>query len=263
MLSRRPTTILFITGAFVSNRCWNDWARYFEGKGYKTLAPAWPHKDASPEVLRNSQPNKAIASNRLDALTQYFENIIKQLPEKPVLIGHSIGGLIAQILINRNLAVAGVAIHSLAPLGVFTFKFSFYKAGWGPLGFFTPVNKAFLMSFKQWQYAFTNGMMSDQQAKGYYSQLTPESKRLVRDGISKAAKVDFKKPHVPLLFLSGDEDNFIPASLNLSNYKKYTDSNSITAYKEFRGRNHFVLGQKTWKEEAGYILNWLEELYQR
>lgn len=261
MLSRRPTTILFITGAFVSSSCWDEWVLYFESKGYRTLAPAWPHKNASAGELRNGQPNELIASNRLASLTEYYEDIIKQLPEKPVLIGHSIGGLIAQILINRNLATAGVAIHSLAPLGIFTFKFSFYKAGWGPLGFFTPAGKSFLMSFRQWQYAFTNGMSTEEQAEGYYSLLTPESKKLVRDGISKAAKVDFRKPHVPLLFLSGDEDNFIPASLNFSNYKKYTDAGSLTDYKEFSGRNHFVLGQSTWKEEADYILDWLNGLF--
>jgi fermentation-respiration switch protein FrsA (DUF1100 family) len=83
---------------------------------------------------------------------------------------------------------------------------------------------------------------------------------LVRDGLSKAAKVDFKKFHDPLFIISGSTDHLIPASLNYSNYKKYKNKKSITDYKEFPGRNHFVLGQPTWKEEAGYILEWLESL---
>jgi len=252
-------TIVFITGAFVTNNCWDEWRTFFESKGYKTLAPAWPYKNASAETLRNSRSGELIASNRLESLTTYFESIVKALPEEPILIGHSIGGLIVQILVNRGWATAGIAIHSLAPLGVITFKFSFLKAGWGPLGFFTDTKKSFLMSFKQWQYAFTNGMTCEEQTAAYYNFLTPESKQLVRDGISKAAKVDFKQPHVPLLFLSGSTDNFIPASLNLDNYKKYSDKKSVTDYKEFKGRNHFVLGQPTWKEDADYILKWIEK----
>lgn len=260
MKNNQSKTIVFITGAFVGANCWDEWKTYFEDKGYKTMAPPWPHKDSSPEELRNRQPDAGIASIRLAGLTSYFENIIKQLPEKPILIGHSIGGLITQILMQRNIAAAGVAIHSVPPLGVFTFKWSFFKASWGPLGFFTSTKKSFLMSFKQWQYAFTNTMTCDEQTEAYYNFAVPESKLLVRDGLTKAAKVDFKKPHDPLLIVSGSKDNFIPASLNYSNYKKYKNNNSITGYKEFPGRNHFVLGQPTWKEDAGYIADWIEKL---
>ena len=253
-------TIVFITGAFVGNNCWDEWKLFYENKGYKTIAPPWPHKDATPEELRNRQPDAGIASIRLAAVTAYFENFIKQLPEKPILIGHSIGGLIIQVLLQRKIAVAGVAIHSVPPLGVFTFKLSFFKASWGPLGFFTSSKKSFLMNFKQWQYAFTNGMTCDEQTEAYYNFAIPESKLVVRDGLTKAAKVDFKKTHAPLLIVSGSTDHFIPASLNYSNFKKYKDSNSITDYKEFHGRNHFVLGQPTWKEDATYISDWIEKL---
>jgi pimeloyl-ACP methyl ester carboxylesterase len=251
-------TIVFITGAFVTNNCWNEWKTYFENKGYTVIIPAWPNKEASAEELRSGKYDHTLANTRLAGLTEYYENIVQKLPEKPILIGHSIGGLITQILLNRGEAAAGIAIHPLAPRGVITFKFSFLKAGWGPLGFFTSSKKPFLMSFKQWQYAFTNGMTLEQQTTGYYDFCTPESKSLVRDGLSKAAEVDFKKPHAPLLITSGSTDNFIPASLNFSNYKKYEDKNSVTDYKEFKGRNHFVLGQPTWKEDASYILDWIE-----
>lgn len=253
-------TIVFITGAFVGSNCWYEWRTYFENKGYHTITPTLPHKDASPEELRNRQPDAGIASIRLAGLTSYFENIIKELPEKPILIGHSMGGLIIQILLQRNIAVAGIAIHSVPPLGVFTFKPSFYKASWGPLGFFTSTKKSFLMSFKQWQYAFTNGMNCEDQTNSYYNFAVPESKLLVRDGLSNAAKVDFKKSHDPLLLISGSTDHFIPASLNYSNYKKYKNKYSVTHYKDFPGRNHYVLGMPSWKEEAGYIAEWIEEL---
>jgi fermentation-respiration switch protein FrsA (DUF1100 family) len=115
------------------------------------------------------------------------------------------------------------------------------------------------MSFPEWQYAFTNGMPFEVQKDAYYKLLVPESKLLVRDATTDAAKVDFTLAHAPLLFLSGSGDRFIPASLNYSNYKKYSHSQSVTDYKEFPDRNHFVLGQPGWKEIADYILNWLSK----
>ncbi len=256
----QPKTVVFITGAFVHHSCWDEWKNYFKSKGYHAIAPPWPHKSSSAEVLRNSQPNRDIAGNRLAALTDYYDNIVRQLPEKPILIGHSIGGLMVQLLLQRGLGFAGVAIHSVPPQGVMTFKFSFLKAGWGPLGFFTSVRNSFLMSFNQWKYAFTNGMDCELQKEAYYQFAIPESKLIVRDTITKAAKVNFENPHAPLLLTSGSTDNTIPASLNYSNYLKYKNSNSITDYKEFKGRNHFVLGQPTWQEDADYILDWLNKL---
>jgi pimeloyl-ACP methyl ester carboxylesterase len=253
-------TVVFITGAFVSTGCWDEWKLYFESLGHTTLAPCWPHKDAPAEVLRNRHPDAEIASNRLAALTEHFAEIVKKLPEKPILIGHSIGGLLVQLLLQRGLGSAGIAIHSVPPQGIITFKLSFLKAGWGPLGFFTSTKETYLMSFKEWQYAFTNGMTLEEQKTAYYALAIPESKLIVRDTITAAAKVDFSKPHAPLLLLSGSADHTIPASLNYSNYRKYKNNGSVTDYKEFEERNHFVLGQSSWKESADYILEWLEKV---
>lgn len=252
-------TVLFVTGNFVSHHGWDDWKTYFEKQGYTTLAPAWPFKDAPAAELRQRHPDKDIASLRLTQVVDYFADIIKSLPEKPIVIGHSMGGLITQLLLSRGLAAAAVAIHSVPPQGVFATRFSFYKATWGPLGFFTAAKNTFLMSFPQWQYAFTNGMPLAEQQKAYDENVIPESKLISRDGISSAAKIDFKKAHAPLLFVAGEKDNIMPASLNFSNYKKYKNADSITDFKEFKGRNHFVLGQPTWKENADYILNWIDE----
>lgn len=254
-------TILFITGAFVSNACWDDWKLYFEKRGYQTLAPPWPHKDAPAEQLRNRQPDAAIASNRLADLVEHYAGIAANLPETPILIGHSIGGLITQLLLQRNLGCAGIAIHSVPPQGIMTFKLSFLVAGWGPLGFFTPVNQSFLTSFRQWQYAFTNGLSIDVQKESYYQLAIPESKRIVRDTITSVAKVDFEIPHAPLLLISGTADHTIPASLNYDNYRKYKSSGSVTEYKKFAGRTHYVLGQEGWQQVADYCLEWLQTLH--
>ena len=260
MKNIKSKTIVFITGAFVSSDCWNHWKIYFEQQGFNTLVPAWPYKDAPACTLRQRHPDAEVASQRLGNLTAYYSAIVSALPEKPVLMGHSMGGLITQLLVQDGLAAAGIAIHSLQPQGIFTFKFSFYKAGWGALGFFTDTKKTYLMSFTDWQYAFTNGMPYEEQKEAYYNLLVPESKLVVRDATTSAAKIDFARPHAPLLFLSGSADRFIPASLNYSNCKKYSHKHSVTDYKEFAGRNHFVLGQPGWQENAGYILNWLNKI---
>jgi alpha-beta hydrolase superfamily lysophospholipase len=113
------------------------------------------------------------------------------------------------------------------------------------------------MSFKTWQYAFVNGMALEDQRAAYESSTIPESKTVARGGLSQAAKVDFAKPHAPLLLTSGSEDNITPAHLNLRNFKKYKKTDSVLDYKEFPGRNHFVVNQPTWKEDADYILDWV------
>jgi pimeloyl-ACP methyl ester carboxylesterase len=252
-------TILFITGAFVGNNCWDSWKIYFEEKGFSTLAPPWPFKDASVAELRSRHPHhdKELARLTIEELIAHYENIIKSLREKPILIGHSYGGLITQIFVNRGLAAAGVAIHSVPPLGVFPYEFTFLKAGWKSLGVFTDLDETYMMSFEDWQYAFVNGMPQDAQQEAYNTFTIPESKTVSRGALSGAAKVDFKKPHVPLLLTAGDTDHIIPAHLNHRNFNAYETEGSITDYKVFSGRNHFVLGQPSWKEDAAYVHDWI------
>jgi pimeloyl-ACP methyl ester carboxylesterase len=192
-------------------------------------------------------------------LTDHYVKIVKGFPEKPIVIGHSLGGLMTQIIVNRDLAAAGVAIHPVPPLGVFPYEFSFLKGGWKALGLFTSLKKTYLMSLSDWQYAFVNEMPLAEQKAAYEQNTIPESKTVARGGLTSAAKVDFTKPHAPLLITSGSIDNIIPAHLNFRNFNKYTKNGSILDYKEFPGRNHFVLGQPTWKEDAQYILEWLNK----
>jgi pimeloyl-ACP methyl ester carboxylesterase len=258
MKTIKSKTVLFITGAFVSNSGWDEWKTYFENKGYNTVAPAWPHKEGVAKDLRVNQPNPGIASIRLRQLVDHYAAIAKSLPEKPVIIGHSLGGLITQILVNKGLAAAGIAIHSIAPKGVIPTQFSLYKSLYKAAGLFTNTKEAYLMSFEDWQYVFTNGMPLADQRKAYEENTIPESKMLVREGLSSDAAVDFSKPHVPLLFTAGDEDHCTPAGLNESNFKRYIKNGSVTEYKLFKGRNHFVLGQPTWREDADYILSWID-----
>jgi fermentation-respiration switch protein FrsA (DUF1100 family) len=102
-------------------------------------------------------------------------------------------------------------------------------------------------------------MTCEEQKESYFRLAIPESKLIVRDTITRAARINFKKPHAPLLITSGSTDHTIPASLNYSNYKKYQKGSSVTDYKEFAGRNHFVLGQSSWIEDANFILDWIQK----
>ncbi len=261
MQSTGTKTILFITGAFVGNNCWDAWRTYFEEKGYNTSAPPWPYKDATVAELRSRHPHhdKELARLTIEELLTHYENIIKSLPEKPILIGHSYGGLMTQIFVNRGLAAAGIAIHPVPPLGVFPYEFTFLKAGWKSLGVFTDLDETYMMSFEDWQYAFVNGMPLEEQRAAYDTYTIPESKTVSRGALSGAAKVDFKKPHVPLLITAGDTDHIIPAHLNHRNFNAYETAGSVTDYKVFSGRNHFVLGQPTWKEDASFINDWITD----
>ena len=114
-----------------------------------------------------------------------------------------------------------------------------------------------MMSYETFKYALVNGMPEQVQWQAYQDLAAPESKRVSRGGLTSAAAVDWNKPHAPLLITSGDKDNIIPARLNKRNFNKYARNGSVLEYKEFEGRNHFVLGLPVWKEDADYILNWL------
>jgi pimeloyl-ACP methyl ester carboxylesterase len=250
--------VVFVTGAFVTSSCWDDWKTYFESQGYRAIAPAWPFKEGSAAELRQRQPHDTdLAALTLTEVIDHYAGVVQSFPEKPIVIGHSLGGLITQVLVNRGLAAAGVAIHSVPPLGVFPYEFSFLRAGWKSLGLFTSLRKTYLMSLADWQYAFVNEMPLAEQQASYNRYTIPESKTVARGGLSHAAAVDYARPHAPLLLTSGSLDNIIPAHLNRRNYQKYLQTDSVLDYQEFAGRNHFVLGQPTWQEDADYILSWI------
>lgn len=259
MYAANRKTIMFITGAFINHSCWEEWSAFFESKGYKTVAPPWPYKNETSQTLRQ-QPHPKIAAIRLAFLLEYYTEIIAKLPVKPILIGHSYGGLLTQLLIQKELGYAGICIHSIPPGNLIYFNMGFYKKIGSILNFSCFGRKSYLMPFKKWQQYFTGQMSFEEQKETYEQLLIPESQILFRDIFSKTAKVDFKKKHAPLLFVSGSEDFFIPASVQYSNFKKYKNIHSITCYKEFQNSNHLVLKQQNWEYIAAFITDCLEKI---
>lgn len=253
----KTTTIVLIHGMFMSPLCWENWIPRYQAKGYKVLAPAWPGRDKPVEELRKRHPDPELAKLKLSNVVEHFADLINSLGEKPALIGHSMGGLVVQLLLQRDLAVAGVAIDPAPPGGVFTTAFSFLRSNLPALNPFRQT-QPMLMTFEQFQYAFVNTLAPDKQHAAYDRYVVPESRGVPTSSLGAAGKIDFRKPHPPLLITAGEKDHIIPASLNKTNYDKYKISPSMTEFKEFPGRDHFGIGENGWEEVADYCLKWLE-----
>ena len=255
----KTKTIVLVHGMFMNPLCWEKWIPYYESKGYKVLAPAWPGRDKSVEELRKNYPDPELAKLKLGDVVDHLANVINGLNEKPAIIGHSMGGLVVQLLLQRDLAVAGVAIDPAPPAGVFTTAFSFLKANFPAINPFL-LNQPVQMSFEQFRYAFVNTLPLDEQRAAYDRYAVPESRGVPTSSLGAAGKIDFKKPHPPLLITAGGKDHIVPASLNKSNFNKYKVSSSVTEFKEFPGSDHFFVGEKGWEEVADYSLAWIEKV---
>ncbi|WP_433830343.1 alpha/beta hydrolase [Flavobacterium anhuiense] len=253
-------TIMFISGAFISHACWKEWIVFFENKGYKTVAPPWLYKNELAVNLRKTHSESKIPLIRLNNLLDYYAEIIDKLPEKPILIGHSYGGLLTQLLMQKELGSHGICINSIPPGNLMHFNFPFYKAVWNLSDYFSSANKPFLMPFKTWQHYFANQLSFEEQKEAYEALLVPESRLIMCEIYSKAAKIDFKKKHNPLLFLSGSKDVFVSPSLNNLNFKKYKNIHSITCYKEFQDFNHLSINHENWQTIADFIVSWLKKI---
>jgi len=258
--SSTPPAIVFITGAFVTSACWDNWKTFFERLGYTCYVPDWPHKATAAAALRRQHPHSPIAQNGLPEVLRVYTDFMAQLPAKPIVIGHSYGGLLVQLLLQRGTVAAGVAIESVPPRGVVVWRWSLVRAVLPMLGLFSSLKTTFLPTYAQWQYAIANGLpLADQRA--FYERLAaPESKKLIRQAMSRHARVEFSQPHAPLLFLAGGADRIMPAALNRANYRRYRHPTSVVDYCELPGRSHAMLGQPTWPEDAALVQRWLAKV---
>lgn len=251
--------IVLIHGMFMTPLCWEKWIDYYQAKGYRCIAPAWPGREQPIEAQRRKHPDPELGRLKLRDVVESMQAAITSLPEKPVLIGHSMGGLVVQLLLQRDLAAAGVAIDPAPPLGVLSVAWSFLRANFPAINPFVPVTRPVAMSFEQFQYAFVNTLPMDQQRAAYDRYVVPESRGVPTQLFTSVARVDFKKPHAPLLITAGEKDHIIPASLNKTNYEMYRSGNSVTDFKVFPGRDHYVIGEPGWQEVADFALSWLNQ----
>jgi pimeloyl-ACP methyl ester carboxylesterase len=237
---------------------WDNWINFFEAKSYKCYAPAYPFHEGNPSDLRNNiNPNlgKTTFGQVIDSLSEFID----KLPERPILIGHSMGGLAVQKLIEMNKGVAGICIDTSPPKGIFSFNWSFFKANLPTINPFKG-NSVYMPSVKWYNYAFCNTMTVEQTEVEYKKFVVPEGRNIPRSSTLKDGEIDFKKPHNPLLIIAGEKDNIIPSSLNKKNFEAYKDKNSKIDFKEFAGRTHYICGQQNWEEVASYSIDWITNL---
>ena len=261
MYPSNSKTIMFVSGAFVSHNYWENWILFFENQGYKVVAPPWIHKNDNAENLRIENSSTKIGSITLNNLLSYYEEIIEILPEKPVLIGHSYGGLLVQLLVQKDLAAAGICINSFPPSGYTAFKFSYLKHIFKFSCNLLSLKMTYNLSFRNWQNIFYNATSNEQQLKTYQKYWIPESKKALRGLFSGKAKINFRKKHAPILLISCSDDQMISPKLVYWNYKKYRNVHAITCYKSFDDQNHFTILHPEWEAPAEHILKWLDKIF--
>jgi pimeloyl-ACP methyl ester carboxylesterase len=257
--AHKSQTVVFIHGMFMTPTCWSGWVQRFEREGFRTLAPAWPLHDQSPTVLRTKHPDVALGRLTLDEVVDSYTKLIQALPEKPILVGHSMGGLVVQLLLERGLGAAGVAIDSAPPKGVISLKWSFLKSNWPVISPFAHKDQPYFPTLDEFAYAWAHSLPADEVRAAYDREVVPESRRVGNGPTSAAARVDFGARRAPLLFIAGGGDHIIPASLNWSNFKKYEDSAGVTEYREYPGRTHYTLEQPGWEEVADFVVEWVKK----
>ena len=260
-------TIVFIHGAWVTAACWDDFAGYFRELGYECVAPNWPGKERPIDQIR-ADPS-ALKGLGIGEIVAHYEKLIGELAEPPILIGHSFGGLFTQILLDRGLGAAGVAIDSAPPNGVFPLYPTALRSLY--LVFLTPLSwrRVVRWSYKRFRYAFVHNLPDADARAAYERHVTPESGRLFWQGglawlrPGGPARVNFgTAARAPLLLIAGSADHIVPAAINRRNYGKYSGSAAATDYREFPGRSHWIIAQPGWQEVAGYIAAWLEKQVQ-
>ena len=251
-------SIVFIHGLFMNPKSWEPWLKYFKTKGFTCYAPAYPFHAGDPVGLRKNR-NAALGNLTFGQVIHSLVEFIDKLPEKPILVGHSMGGLAVQKLIELNKGVAGICIDTAPPKGIFSFRWSFLKAN---LPTINPLkgNSVCLPGVKWYQYAFCNTMTLEQTKIEYIKFVVPESRNIPRSSTKNEGKIDFNKPHNPLLIIAGEKDHIIPSSLNRKNFEAYTDKGSRIDFMQFPGRTHYICGQQNWEEVADYINGWISSI---
>lgn len=256
-------SIVFIHGAFMTPRCWEQFNGYFAAKGYDCNAPAWPYRDKPIAELRSNPPPQ-LAGLGIAEIVEHHTALIRAMSEPPILIGHSFGGLFVQILLDRGLGAAGVAVDPAPPCGVLAFTPSAIRANSPVLLTWMGWKRIVRMSLKTFRYAFVNTLPANAQRAVYERQAVPETGRIFFQTAfaplrpNSPARVNFKNnQRAPLLITAGGSDHIVPASVNRSNYRKYKNSTARTDFKEFAGRSHWIMAEPGWEEVAGYIVDWL------
>jgi pimeloyl-ACP methyl ester carboxylesterase len=256
-----PDTIVLIHGFWVTPRSWERWIPYYEGKGYRVLAPAYPGLEVEVEAL-NRDPSP-IERLTVPLIVDHLERVVRGLASPPILMGHSAGGVFVQVLLDRGLGAVGVAMNSAPTEGVAVVPFTQLKAAFPVLKDPIHRDRAVGLTLEQWQYAFTN-TLSEAESRALYERYhVPASGKVFWESVlanvtpgPQGTWVDYRNDaRAPLLFISGAEDHLQPPAVQRSNARHYK-SKTVTEVKEFPGRAHLMPALAGWEEVADYALDW-------
>lgn len=260
MNAETANTVVLIHGLWMTPRSWEGWAARYEDRGYRVLAPAWPGLEVEVEELRRD-PSPL---TRLDVpkVVDHYDGIIRGLESPPIVMGHSLGGTITQLLLDRGLGAAGVGLASAAVKGVRDLPLSTLRSTRPVLG--NPFNrgKATGLSAKQFYYAFGNTLSRADSDAIYKRYHVPAANRVLFEiGFANLSRhspvtVDFgNDARAPMLLIGFENDHVVPPKVTGHNAEKYGQSKAITEFKEFAGRPHFPAAPG-WEEVADYALDW-------
>jgi pimeloyl-ACP methyl ester carboxylesterase len=260
--THRPPLVL-IHGAWLSSGSWENFADYFRGRGYAVSAPEWPRKHGDVEEIRESADE--VEGLGLNEIVDHYESLIRELDEPPVLIGHSYGGLIVELLLDRGLGRAGVAMSPAPPKGILVLPFSTLKAAAPALAHPSRWHGVVPLTLEEFTYGFVNTFSPEDAAAAYEKYAVPETGQIFYEAgfanfhLHPPTEVHFKSAdRAPLLIVGAEKDHTVPASLSHKQYEKYEQSEAQTDYIEFPGRPHLMMVAEGWEEIAGGIDGWLD-----
>jgi pimeloyl-ACP methyl ester carboxylesterase len=256
-----PDTIVLIHGFWVTPRSWEHWRTHYEARGFRVLTPTYPGFEGEVEAL-NADPTP-IAEVTLPAIVDSLSALVRGLDRPPILIGHSAGGTIVQLLLDRGLGAVGVVLNSAPTEGVTVVPLSQLRSTWTVLK--NPANRhrAVGLTEEQWHYAFTNTFGEEESRALYRRYHVPASGRILWNSVlanlmpgPQDAHVDYTNDaRPPLLFVSGGEDHIMPPAIQRSNAKHYR-GDTVTERREYPGYAHLLPAQEGWERIADEVLDW-------
>lgn len=247
------TPVVFIHGLWLLPSSWDRWAQVFEEAGYAPLTPTWPDDPRTVEEAR-ANPD-VLAKKKLKTIADHTEEVISQLDKKPAVLGHSTGGLLAQMIADRGLAAATVAIDPGPFRGVLPLPPSTLKVSWPVLRNPLNRNRAVTLTFEQFKYGWTNALDEDEATELY------ETYHVAGPGVAlmqmananlnplTEAKLDPKNPaRGPLLIIDGEVDHTVPWAIANASYKKQKRNEVVTEIEKIPNRGHSLTIDSGWRE---------------
>jgi len=249
------TPVVFVHGLWLLPSSWDRWAALFEEHGYTALTPGWPD---DPDTVQEANAHPEVfAGKSIGQVADHFETIIRGLDHKPAIIGHSFGGLLAQILAGRGLAAVSVAIDPAPFRGVLPLPISALKSAFPVLGNPANRNRAVPLTYEQFRYGFANAVSEEEARQLYEDFAVPASGKPLFQAASAnlnpwtEAKVDTKNPdRGPLLIISGEKDHTVPWAIANASYQQQQGNEGVTEIAEAKGRGHALTVDSGWREVA-------------